>query len=69
MPEKSTKKNTFCHYQIRLGEGPEICLRFGFNLPKDRFETIVAGGGQGIMAEKIMSAGLPFMEIKSFQET
>ena len=37
------------------------------NLPKDQFEPVVAGGGQGMMAEKIISAGLPYLEIKSFQ--
>ena len=36
-------------------------------MPKDQFEPVVAGGGQGIMAEKIISAGLPYLEIKSFQ--
>ena len=37
------------------------------NLPQDQFEITVAGGGQGIMAEKIISADLPYLEIKSFQ--
>lgn len=38
------------------------------NLPKDRFEVVVAGGGKGAMAEKIISAGLSYREIKAFQK-
>jgi len=37
------------------------------NLPKNHFEPVVAGGGKGVMADKIISAGLPYFEIKSFQ--
>ncbi len=36
-------------------------------LPQIRFEAMVAGGGRGIMAEKIISAGIPYFEIKGFQ--
>ena len=67
MPEKSTRKILFVITKSVWGGAQKYVYDLAVNLPKDRFETIVAGGGQGIMAEKIMSAGLPFMEIKSFQ--
>jgi len=36
-------------------------------LPKDKYIPAVAAGGKGAMAEKIISAGIPYHEIKSFQ--
>ncbi len=36
-------------------------------LPKNKFEVIVAAGGRGIMAEKIIAANIPYFEIKGFQ--
>ena len=36
-------------------------------LPKNEFGVFVAGGGHGPMAEKIISAGIPYFEIKAFQ--
>ena len=60
MPEKINEKNTFVITKSVWGGAQKYVYDLAVNLPKDRFETIVAGGGQGIMAEKIMSAGLPF---------
>ncbi|MCK6462537.1 MAG: glycosyltransferase family 4 protein [Candidatus Pacebacteria bacterium] len=37
------------------------------NLPKDKFQAAVAGGGSGPMADKIKAEGLPYFEIKNFQ--
>ena len=37
------------------------------SLPKDRYNPIVAAGGRGAMAEKIISAGIPYFEIKGFR--
>lgn len=67
MPEKSTKKILFVITKSVWGGAQKYVRDLAVNLPKDRFEPIVAGGGHGIMAEKIISAGLPFVEIKSFQ--
>lgn len=67
MPEKSTKKILFVITKSVWGGAQKYVFDLATNLPKEKFKPIVAGGGQGIMAEKIMSASLPFMEIKSFQ--
>lgn len=67
MPEKSTKKVLFIITKSVWGGAQKYVYDLAINLPKDRFWPIVAGGGQGIMAEKIISAGLPYFEIKSFQ--
>ena len=67
MPEKSTKKILFIITKSVWGGAQKYVHDMAVNLPKDHFEPIIAGGGHGIMAEKIISAGLPFVEIKSFQ--
>ena len=67
MPEKSTRKILFIITKSVWGGAQKYVYDLAVNLPKDRFEITVAGGGHGIMADKIMSAGLPFVEIKSFQ--
>ena len=67
MPEKSTKKILFIITKSVWGGAQKYVYDLAVNLPKDRFEPIVAGGGKGIMAEKIISARLPYLEIKSFQ--
>jgi len=67
MPDKSTKKILFIITKSVWGGAQKYVFDIVANLPKDSFEPVVAGGGQGIMAEKIISAGLPYIEIKSFQ--
>ena len=67
MSDKSTKKILFIITKSVWGGAQKYVFDLSANLPKDQFEPIVAGGGKGIMAEKIMSAGLPYLEIKSFQ--
>ncbi len=67
MPKKSTKKILFVITKSVWGGAQKYVHDLATNLPQEEFEPIVAGGGQGIMAEKIMSVGLPFIEIKSFQ--
>jgi len=37
-------------------------------LPKDKFEVIIAAGGRGLLAQKIIKAGIPYFEIKGFQK-
>ena len=67
MAEKSTKKILFVITKSVWGGAQKYVYDLAVNLPKDQFEPVVAGGGQGMMAEKIISAGLPYLEIKSFQ--
>lgn len=67
MSEKSTKKILFVITKSVWGGAQKYVFDLATNLPKEEFKPIVAGGGRGIMSEKIMSAGLPFIEIKSFQ--
>jgi len=67
MPDKSTKKILFIITKSVWGGAQKYVFDMATSLPKDQFEPIVAGGGKGIMAEKIISAGLPYLEIKSFQ--
>jgi len=67
MPDKSTKKILFIITKSVWGGAQKYVFDMAANLPKDSFEPVVAGGGKGIMAEKIMSAKLPYLEIKSFQ--
>ena len=67
MPNKSTKKILFVITKSVWGGAQKYVFDMATSLPKDQFEPIVAGGGKGIMAEKIISAGLPYLEIKSFQ--
>jgi len=67
MPDKSTKKILFILTKSVWGGAQKYVFDIATSLPKDQFEPIVAGGGKGIMAEKIISAGLPYLEIKSFQ--
>src|SRR3989338_7455185 len=67
MSNKSTKKILFIITKSVWGGAQKYVFDMATSLPKDQFEPIVAGGGKGIMAEKIISAGLPYLEIKSFQ--
>src|SRR3989338_10594186 len=67
MPDKSTKKILFIITKSVWGGAQKYVFDMAANLPKDSFEPVVAGGGKGIMVEKIMSAKLPYLEIKSFQ--
>src|SRR3989338_4896747 len=67
MPNKSTKKILFIITKSVWGGAQKYVFDLAANLPKDQFELVIAGGGKGIMAEKIISAGLPYLEIKSFQ--
>ncbi|MEK7130939.1 MAG: glycosyltransferase [Patescibacteria group bacterium] len=67
MPRKSTKKVLFIITKSVWGGAQKYVFDLATNLPKDDFEPIIAGGGRGVMAEKIISAGLPYLEIKSFQ--
>src|SRR3989344_1170747 len=67
MPNKSTKKILFIITKSVCGGAQKYVFDLTTNLPKDSFEPVIAGGGKGIMAGKIISAGLPYLEIKSFQ--
>src|SRR3989338_1537603 len=67
MPDISTKKILFIITKSVWGGAQKYVFDLAANLPKDQFEPVIAGGGKGIMAEKIISAGLPYLEIKSFQ--
>src|SRR3989339_986153 len=67
MSNKSTKKILFVITKSVWGGAQKYVFDMATSLPKDQFEPIVAGGGKGAMAEKIISAGLPYLEIKSFQ--
>src|SRR3989338_7904825 len=67
MSNKSTKKILFIVTKSVWGGAQKYVFDLAANLPKDKFEPVIAGGGKGIMAEKIISAGLPYLEIKSFQ--
>src|SRR3990167_6552780 len=67
MPDKSTKKILFIITKSVWGGAQKYVFDLATNLPKDLFEPIIAGGGKGIMSEKIISAGLPYLKIKSFQ--
>lgn len=67
MLEKSTKKILFIITKSVWGGAQKYVHDLAANLPKNEFETVIAGGGNGPMAEKIKSAGLPYFEIKSFQ--
>ena len=67
MPYKSTKKVLFVITKSVWGGAQKYVFDMAANLPKNQFEPVIAGGGKGIMAEKIISADLPYLEIKSFQ--
>ena len=67
MPDKSTKKILFVITKSVWGGAQKYVFDLATNLPKDLFEPVIAGGGKGIMAEKIISAGLPYLEIKRLQ--
>lgn len=68
MPEKSMKKRVlYIITKSVWGGAQKYVFDLAVNLPKDKFEAMVAGGGKGVMAEKIISANLPYFEIKNFQ--
>ena len=67
MPHTSTKKVLLVITKSVWGGAQKYVFDLATNLSKDRFEPIVAGGGRDAMAEKIISEGLPYIEIKSFQ--
>src|SRR3989338_8921706 len=67
MPNKSTKKILFIITKSVWGGAQKYVFDLAANLPKDQFEPVIAGGGKGKMGKKIISAGLPYLEIKSFQ--
>jgi len=67
MPDKSTKKVLFIITKSVWGGAQKYVFDLAANLPKGSFEPVIAGGGKGTMAEKIISADLPYLEIKSFQ--
>src|SRR3989338_6633069 len=67
MPDKSTKKILFIITKSVWGGAQKYVFDLAANLPKDQFEPVIAGGGKGIRAEKIITAGMLYLEIKSFQ--
>src|SRR3989344_1982148 len=67
MPYKSTKKVLFVITKSVWGGAQKYVFDMAANLPRDSFEPVIAGGGKGIMAEKIISANLPYLKIESFQ--
>src|SRR3989338_9766150 len=67
MPYKSTKKVLFVITKSVWGGAKKYVFDLAMNMPRDSFEPVIAGGGKGIMAEKIISANLPYLKIESFQ--
>ena len=61
------KKVLFIITKSVWGGAQKYVFDIAVNLPSIDFKTAVAGGGNGPMAEKIKSAGLPYFEIKNFQ--
>jgi len=68
MPEKSTKKKVlYIITKSVWGGAQKYVFDLATNLPKDQFEPIIAGGGRGLMAQRLTGANLPYFEIKNFQ--
>ncbi len=71
MAEKSNEKRKKILYIITKsvwGGAGKYVYDLATNLSKDRFEVFVAAGGQNELAQKLISAGIPYFEIKNFQK-
>jgi glycosyltransferase involved in cell wall biosynthesis len=66
MTEKSKKKILYIITKSIWGGAQKYVHDLATALPKE-YGAVVAGGGHGPMAEKIISAGIPYFEIKAFQ--
>ena len=71
MPEKSihqpAKTVLYIITKSVWGGAQKYVYDLASNLPRDRFNVIVAGGGQGAMAQKLKATDVNYLPIKSFQ--
>jgi len=67
MEQKAKKKILYIITKSVWGGAGKYVHDLATALPQTKFETMVAAGGRGIMAEKIISSNIPYFEIKSFQ--
>ncbi|MFH0803633.1 MAG: glycosyltransferase, partial [Candidatus Tagabacteria bacterium] len=67
MAEKSRKKVLYIITKSAWGGAGKYVYDLAVNLPKDRFEVFVAAGNRDELAKKIITAGIPYFEIKNFQ--
>lgn len=67
MAEKSTKKVLYFITKSVWGGAQKYVHDLATNLPRDKFNAVVASGGHGVMAEKLKNAGVEYLPIKSFQ--
>ena len=67
MAEKSTKKILFIITKSVWGGAQKYVHDLAVNLPRDKFNPVVVGGGYGVMAEKLKTADIEYLSIKSFQ--
>ncbi len=67
MADKSKKKILYVITKSVWGGAGKYVYDLATNLPKDKFEVFVAAGGKDELAQKLIRAGIPYFEIKSFQ--
>ncbi len=67
MTDKSKKKILYVITKSVWGGAGKYVYDLAVNLPKEDFEVFVAAGGRNELAEKLIDAGIPYFEIKSFQ--
>ncbi len=67
MKDESKKKVLYIITKSVWAGASKYTHDLAVSLPKDKYAPIVAAGGRGAMAEKIISADIPYFEIKSFQ--
>ncbi len=67
MTDKSRKKVLYVITKSVWGGAGKYVYDLATNLPKDRFEVFVAAGGKDELAQRLISAGISYFEIKNFQ--
>jgi len=67
MTEKSKIKILYIITKSVWAGASKYVYDLATGLPQTRFRSIVAAGGTGLLAEKIISAKIPYFEIKGFQ--
>ncbi len=67
MTKESKKKILYIITKSVWAGASKYVFDLAVALPKEEYSPIVAAGGRGVMAEKIISADIPYFEIKAFQ--
>lgn len=67
MEQRAKKKILYIITKSNWGGAQRYVFDLATNLPKDRFEAVVASGGNGPLQEKLLSAGIRIIRLRAME--